>query len=221
MRGILGRKLGMTRIFTEEGKSVPVTVIQAGPCVVTALRTQDKNGYTATQLGFEEVKPKKLTKPEKGQFDKNNLGTMRFTREIRGMDPAEYKIGQQLMADLFKEGEKVDVIGQSIGKGFAGAVKRHHFRGGSSTHGQTVHRRPCSAGATDAARTFRGKRGPGHMGAARSTVQALEVVKVDKDRNLLMVKGSVPGAKNGVLMIRNTVKVRNKKKPKIMGTLTK
>jgi large subunit ribosomal protein L3 len=221
MRGILGRKLGMTRIFTPEGHSVPVTVIQAGPCVVTGLRTDDKNGYNATQLGFEEVKPKKLNKPDKGQFDKNNLNPMRYTREIRGMNPEEYKVGQQLLADLFKEGEKVDVTGQSIGKGFAGAVKRHHFRGGGASHGQTVHRRPCSAGATDAARTFKGKRSPGHMGAARRTVQALEVIKVDKERNLLMVRGAVPGAKNSFLMIRDTVKVRNKKKPKIMGTLTK
>jgi large subunit ribosomal protein L3 len=222
MQGILGKKLGMTRIFTAEGQSVPVTVIQAGPCVVTALRTNEKNGYEAIQLGFEEVKKvKKVIKPVKGQFTKINVQPMKNLKEIRGANPSEYKVGQQLNVDIFKEGDKVDVVGISIGKGFAGAMKRHNFSGGGNSHGSTVHRRPCSAGATDAARSFKGRRNPGHMGAKQRTVQALEVIKVDKDKNLLLIKGSVPGARNSLITVYNTLKVRKKRKPKILGTQTK
>ncbi len=222
MRAILGRKLGMTRVFTPEGDFIPVTVIKAGPCIVTGLRTKEKHGYEAIQVGYEEEKKaKKVKKPLKGFFDKYNLKPMRILREFRGANPEEYKIGQEIRVDIFKEGEKVDVTGTSIGKGFAGAMKRHGFHGGKSSHGSKVHRRPCSAGATDAARTFKGKRGPGHMGAAKRTVQALEVIKVDKERDLILVKGPVPGARNSLVMIKNTVKVRRKKKPKIPGTVTK
>ncbi len=219
MRGIMGKKLGMTRIFDKEGNSVPVTVIKAGPCLITGLRTQDKDGYQAVQLGFEEVrKMKNVRKPVKGQFSKNNLKPQRYLRELRGVNPDEFKIGQEVTVDLFKEGEKVDISGTSIGKGFAGGMKRHNFSGGGRTHGSRVHRRPCSAGATDAARTFPGKRSPGHMGASKTTVQNLEVIKIDKDKNLMLVKGAVPGARNSVLMIKNTVKVKGQRKPKIMGT---
>ncbi len=221
MRGILGRKLGMTRIFNEEGHSLPVTVIKAGPCLVTNLRTVEKNGYEAVQIGFEDMKKGKVIKPVKGQFEKSNLKAKKHLREIRGSNSQDLKVGQEIFVDIFNEGEKVDVIGTSIGKGFAGAMKRHHFKGGGSSHGQTVHRRPCSAGATDAARTFKGKRGPGHMGAVRTTVQSLEVVRVDKDKNLLLVKGAVPGARNGLLMIQETKKVRQRKKPKVLGTVVK
>lgn len=222
MRGILGRKLGMTRIFDDEGHSIPVTVIKAGPCVVTALRTAEKNGYEAIQVGFEEVKnAKKVKRPIKGQFDKNKLQPLKNLKEFRGANPSEYKIGQEIKVDIFKKGEKVDITGTSIGKGFAGAMKRHHFGGGRASHGSKVHRQPCSAGATDAARTFKGKKGPGHMGAVKRTVQALEVMMVDEDRNLILVKGAVPGARNGLLTVKATVKIKNKKKPKILGTMTK
>lgn len=221
MRGILGRKIGMTRIFDAAGKALPVTVIKAGPCTVVNLRTSDKNGYEAVQIGFEDVKKNKVTKPIKGQFEKNKIKAKKVLKEIRGANEMDLKVGQEISADIFKEGERVDIIGTSIGKGFAGAMKRHNFSGGGASHGSTVHRRPCSAGATDAARTFKGKRSPGHMGAARSTSLGLEVVRVDKDKNLLLVKGAVPGAQNGLLMIRETVKVARKRKPKILGTIVK
>jgi len=219
MRGILGRKLGMTRIFNIEGNAVPVTVIKAGPCFISEIRTIEKNNYKAIQLGFEEVsKNKRVSKPVKGQFEKYKLQPMRILREIRVENPVDYTIGQQISADIFKEGEKVDVIGTTIGKGFQGGMKRHGFSGGGASHGSKVHRRPCSAGATDAARTFKGKRSPGHMGSATYTAQALEVVKVDGEKNLILVKGAVPGARNSILMVRETKKVKHKRKPKILGT---
>lgn len=221
MRGIIGRKLGMTRIFDPEGNCLPVTVIKAGPCVVCDIRTKEKNGYEAVQLGFEEARKGKVTKPVKGQFDKNKTKPQRHLREVRGANAMGLKIGQEVTADIFKEGEKVDVSGTSIGKGFAGGMKRHHFRGGGNSHGSTVHRRPCSAGATDAARTFRGKRGPGHMGAANRTVQALEVVRVDKEKSLIIVRGAIPGSRGGLVMVNETVKVKAKRRHKVMGTVSK
>lgn len=223
MQGILGKKLGMTRVFTPEGHSVPVTVIKAGPCVVTGLRTTEKNGYEAVQIGFEEVeKPaKKLAKPVIGQFKKNEVKPMRYLREIRGANPADYEIGQSVKVSIFKEGQKVDITGTSIGKGFAGVVKRFGWRGGKASHGSKVHRQPCSAGATDAARTFKGRRNPGHMGAVRRTIQGLKIVRVDPDRDLLLVKGAVPGPRKSLLFIRETARVRRKRKPKIQGTITR
>lgn len=222
MKGILGKKLGMTRIYNAEGHSIPVTVIKAGPCTVTALRTVEKHGYEAIQISFEPVpKGRWVSKPITGQFVKKDLQVHRYLREIRGISPTNYRVGQEILVDIFKEGEKVDIIGTSIGKGFAGAVKRYHFSGGGASHGSMFHRSPCTNGGTDAARTFKAKRGPGQMGAVRRTVQNLEIIKIDKDRNLLLIKGAVPGARNSFLMIHNTVKVRKKRKPRILGTQTK
>jgi large subunit ribosomal protein L3 len=211
----------MARIFDPAGNAVPVTVVKAGPCVVTNLRTSEKNGYEAVQLGFEETKKGKLTKPRLGDFEKSKLKPQRHLKELRGDNSLGLKVGQEVQVDIFKEGEKVDVTGTSIGKGFAGAMKRHNFSGGAASHGGMVHRRPCSAGATDAARTFKGKRSPGHMGAVTKTVQGLQVVRVDKERNLILIRGAVPGAKNGLLTIKETVKVAKRRRHKIKGTMVK
>jgi len=219
MRGILGKKLGMTAIFNEEGNRIPVTVMKAGPCVVTDVRTVEKNGYGAIQIGFEALHKKRVTKPLKGQFDRNKIQPLRYLREIRLNSTDEFKAGQEIKVNIFKEGEKVDIIGTSIGKGFAGAMKRWNFKGGGSSHGSSIHRRPCSAGATDAARTFKGKKSPGHMGSGSSTVLNLEVVKVYPDRDLLLIRGAVPGSRDSLVMIRETVKKKRRKKHKIKGTV--
>lgn len=219
MRGLLGKKLGMTSIYNEEGTKIPVTVVKVGPCVVTSIRTTEKNGYEAIQLGFEPLHKKRVTKPLKGQFDRFKLQPVRYLREFRVDSTADYTTGQELKCDIFSEGEKVDVIGTSIGKGFAGGMKRWNFSGGGSSHGSCVHRQPCSAGATDAARTIRGKRSPGHMGNATSTALNLEVIKVQPEKNLLLIKGAVPGHDDGLVMIRETVKVHRKRKTKIKGTM--
>lgn len=223
MRGILGKKLGMTSIFTEQGFRVPVTVVKAGPCVVTEVRTQDKNGYKAVQLGFEPYtvgkdKKMRITRPVKGQFDRHKLDPQRHLKEIRVQSTDEFKIGQEIKVDIFKEGEKVDVIGTTIGKGFAGGMKRWNFSGGGNTHGSKVHRRPCSAGATDAARTFKGKRSPGHLGDSSSVSLNLEIVKVLPERDLILVKGAIPGHRDSLVLVRETVKIKRKKKAKIKGT---
>ena len=220
MRGLIGRKIGMTRIFGDGGQVIPVTIIKAGPCLVTEIRTVERDGYNAVQLGFEkltspEVKSKeairhkaekKLKKPLKGQFDKRNLDYRRHLKEIRFREKPEYEIGQEIDVDIFEPGEKVDVRGRSKGKGFTGAMKRHGFRGGPRSHGSMSHRRPASGGSTDAARTFKGSRRPGHMGASWKTVKALTVVDIDKNNHLLMVKGSVPGGINNLLIIKETAK---------------
>ena len=206
MKGIIGRKIGMMQLFDEAGKSVPVTVISAGPCTVTEIRTKDKNGYNAVQLGFGKANMKKVTKPVEGQYKKHNLAVLKHLREFRVEDPSVYEIGQEIKASVFEAGQYVDVVGTSIGKGFAGGIKRHHFNGGPKSHGSMSHRKPCSGGATDAARTIKGTRKPGHMGAGRVTVQGLKVVRVDSDKNLLVVKGAVPGAKSGLLLIKESVK---------------
>ncbi len=210
MKGIIGRKIGMMQLFDEAGKSVPVTVISAGPCTVTEIRTKDKNGYNAVQLGFGKANMKKVTKPVEGQYKKHNLAVLKHLREFRVEDPSVYEIGQEIKASVFEAGQYVDVVGTSIGKGFAGGIKRHHFNGGPKSHGSMSHRKPCSGGATDAARTIKGTRKPGHMGAGRVTVQGLKVVRVDSDKNLLVVKGAVPGAKSGLLLIKESVKAKKK-----------
>lgn len=202
LEGLLGRKVGMTHLFQADGAALGVTVIEAGPNTVTQIKTEEKDGYQAAQLGFGEAK--KLNEPEKGHLKK--LGSLKHLREFDLPGPSEVKVGQKVDVSLFKAGDVVDVIGVSKGKGFAGAVKRHHFRGGPKTHGQSDrHRAPGSVGATTTpGRVFKGLRMAGRMGDHRVTVRNLEVVRVDPERNLLLVNGAVPGAKGGLLMVRKT-----------------
>ncbi len=206
MKSLIGKKIGMTQIFTEKGNVVPVTVIEAGPCFVTQVRTMDKDGYSAVQLGFEEVKPRRLTKGELGHLRKQKIAPLRTLREFRAYrnDKIEWQVGQKLTADVFAAGDVVDVTGISKGRGFQGGVRRHGFRGGPKTHGQSDRQRaPGSIGAgTTPGRVEKGTRMAGHMGAERVTVSNLRVVQVDAERNLLLVRGAVPGAKNGLLSIR-------------------
>ena len=208
-KAILGRKLGMTQIFTEEGKVVPVTVIETGNNVVIQNKTTESDGYNAVQLGFGEIKEKHLTKPLKGRFDKAGVEPVKFIREMRLAAPSEYKVGDKIGVDIFEVGQLVDVTGISKGKGFAGTVKRHGFARGPMGHGSKSHREPGSTGAMisgHGGRVLKGKKLPGHMGNERVTVQRLTLVKVDTDRNLLLIKGAVPGPKKGLLMIKETVK---------------
>ena len=208
-KAILGRKLGMTQIFTEEGQVVPVTVIESGNNVVIQSKTVESDGYNAVQLGFGEIKEKHLTKPLKGRFDKAGVEPVKFIREMRLAAPSEYKVGDKIGVDIFEAGQLVDVTGVSKGKGFAGTVKRHGFARGPMGHGSKSHREPGSTGAMisgHGGRVLKGKKLPGHMGNERVTVQRLTLVKVDTDRNLLLIKGAVPGPKKGLLMIKETVK---------------
>ncbi|MCC6802266.1 MAG: 50S ribosomal protein L3 [Anaerolineae bacterium] len=205
MKGIIGKKLGMTQVFDDNGNVIPVTVIQAGPCFVTQVRTDEKDGYTAVQLGYSETKPQRLTQGELGHLRRNNLPALRHLREFRikngDVDVAE---GQQLKVDVFAKGERVDVIGTSKGRGFAGTIKRYHFHRQPKTHGQSDRERaPGSVGATTTpGRTYPGQKMAGRMGGERVTAQNLEVVVVDAERNLLAVRGSVPGANDGIVMIK-------------------
>lgn len=201
INGIIGKKLGMTQVFDESGMLVPVTVIEAGPCVVTQIKTLEKDGYEGVQIAFGDVKENRVTKPVKGQFVKSESTPKRYIREVPVDDVAELKLGQEIRADLFEPGEHVKVTGTSKGKGFAGTVKRYHFHGADMTHGSMIHRKPQSGGATDAARTFKGVKRPGRMGNERVTQRGLIVYRVDAFRNLLLIKGSVPGANGGLLLI--------------------
>jgi large subunit ribosomal protein L3 len=207
LKGLIGKKIGMTQIFDENGAAIPVTLIEAGPCYVTQVRTVENDGYSAVQLGFEEVKPKRLTGGELGHLKRNNLPPLRFTREFR-VKEAEVKEGDQVTVSLFTVGDRVDVVGTSKGKGFAGGVKRYHFKGGPKTHGQSDRlRAPGSRSSTTTpGRVYKGARGPGHMGDERVTAQNLRIVLVDTERNLLGVRGAVPGAKRGLVMIKETRK---------------
>ena len=206
LKGLIGKKIGMTQIFDEQGVAQPVTIIEAGPCFVTQIRNPEKDGYTAVQLGFGEVHPKRLTGGELGHLNKKDLPPMRFLREFRSKESAT--VGDKVTVDVFAVGERVDVIGTSKGKGFAGTVKRYHFAGGPKTHGQSDrHRAPGSRGAgTTPGRVYKGARSAGHMGNDRVTVQALKVVLVDAERNILGVKGAVPGGKGGLVMIKEARK---------------
>ena len=206
-KGLLGKKIGMTQIFDENGVAVPITVIEAGPCYVTQLRNQETDGYTAVQLGYDEVKPGRITNAEKGHLKRNNLPPLRFLREFRVKDP-QVSEGDKVTVDLFALGELVDVIGTSKGRGFAGAVKRYNFRGGPKTHGQSDRlRAPGSHGSgTTPGRVFKGAHGPGHMGNDRVTVQNLTVAFIDAERNLIGVNGAIPGARGGLVMIRDARK---------------
>jgi large subunit ribosomal protein L3 len=203
LKGLIGKKVGMTQIFDTAGVAIPVTLIEAGPCYVTQVRLPEQDGYSAVQLGFDEVKPKRLTGGQIGHLKRNNLPPLRFLREFREKD-AELKEGDKVTVDVFQVGDHVDVVGVSKGKGFQGGVKRYHFHGGPKTHGQSDRNRaPGSRGSgTTPGRVYKGARGPGHMGDERVTVQNLKVVLVDAERNLLGVHGAVPGAKGGVVMIK-------------------
>ena len=207
LKGLLGKKIGMTQIFDEDGTAVPITVIEAGPCYVTQIRNTNKDGYSAVQLGFMETKPKHQTGGQLGHLKRNNLPPLRFLREFRYKEP-EVNEGDKLTVDVFDIGDRVDVVGTSKGKGFAGGVKRYGFRGGPKTHGQSDRQRaPGSRGAgSTPGRVFKGSRGPGHMGNSRVTVHNLKVMLVDPERNLIGVRGAVPGAKGGFLMIKEARK---------------
>jgi large subunit ribosomal protein L3 len=203
MIGIVGRKVGMTQLLTSTGVVVPVTIIEAGPCYVTQVKTPEKDGYVAVQLGFQETRQKRLTKGQLGHLRRNNLPALRVLREFRVKSEGEYKVGEKILADLFVVGEQVDVMGISKGRGFQGGVKRHGFHGGPRTHGQSDRLRApgASSSGTTPGRVYKGKRMAGHMGNASVTVSNLKVVLVDPERNLLAVRGAVPGMKGGLLVI--------------------
>lgn len=206
VKGILGRKLGMTQVFTKSGKLVPVTVIEVGKNVVTQIKTTENDGYEAIQLGFSEVKEKNTTKASIGHTNKAQTTPKRFFKEIRGVDVSNYTLGQELGADVFAEGEVVDVTGTTKGKGFQGVIKRHNQSRGPMGHGSHYHRKPGSMGTMRPMRVFKGKKLPGHMGILTVTIQNLEVVAVDVENGLILVKGNVPGAKKSLVTIRTSVK---------------
>ncbi|MBN1487204.1 MAG: 50S ribosomal protein L3 [Anaerolineae bacterium] len=216
MKGIIGKKVGMTQVFKEDGEVVPVTVIEAGPCYVVQLRTPENDGYKAVQLGYGEVKPHRLTKGELGHLEAAGVPPVRHLYEFRMRDDESYTVGQEIKVDIFETGEHVDVIGTSKGRGFAGVVKRYGFAGGPHTHGQSDRERaPGSIGAcASPGRVWKGMRMPGHMGARRVTSQNIEVVLVDPERNLLAVNGSVPGPNGGLVKIKVARKQKVAKKRK-------
>ena len=206
MKGILGKKLGMTQIFTEEGIVVPVTVVEAGPNVVTQVKTVEKDGYNAIQVGFEDAKEKSLNKPQKGHLAAANV-LKKHLKEFRVDAVEEFTVGQEIKADLFAAGEKIDVTGTSKGKGFQGPIKRHGQSRGPESHGSRYHRRSGSMGACSyPGRVFKNKKLAGHMGSVKVTVQNLEVVRVDADKNFILVKGAIPGAKGSVVTLKEAVK---------------
>lgn len=208
-KAILGKKLGMTQIFTEEGKVVPVTVVESGKNVVIQNKTIENDGYNAVQLGFGTVKDKKVTKPMKGHFAKAGVNAVKFIREMRLSAASEYNVGDVIGVDIFSAGELIDVTGTSKGKGFAGGIKRHNFKRGPMGHGSKSHREPGSTGAMisgGGGRVLKGKKLPGRMGADKVTVQRLSVVRVDTERNLILIKGAIPGPKGSLVILKNTVK---------------
>jgi len=206
-KGLLAKKIGMTQVFTEKGELLPVTVLEAGPCVVIALRAIQKDGYGAVQLGFGEAKVKQLTKPQAGHFKKAGVAAHRHVREVRLKADASYTIGQALKADLFAAGELVDVTGTTKGKGFSGQHKRHHFGRGPVTHGSHNIKQPGSIGSSSTpSRVYKGMRMAGQLGNAQRTTKHLKVVRVDLDRNLLLVNGDVPGHKNSVVLVRDSTR---------------
>lgn len=209
---ILGQKVGMTQIFNEDGLSIPVTVVEAGPCTVIQRKTVENDGYASVKVGFADTNEKRLNKPEKGTFSKVKVAAKRFLKEFRAEGADKFEVGQEIKVDsMFQAGDKVDVSGISKGKGFQGTIKRYGQKGGAETHGSMYHRRVGSMGAnTNPARVFKGKKLPGHMGVDKVTVQNLDVVRVDAERNLILIKGAVPGPKGGLLVIKNTVKAGKK-----------
>ena len=206
-KAIIGKKVGMTQIFDETGKVIPVTVIEAGPCVVAQVKTNETDGYNAVQLGFGDVKESKVNKPVKGHFAKSKLALKKHLREFRMNSVEDVKVGDELKADVFTKGDKVDIQGTSKGKGFQGVIKRHGQSRGPMGHGSMYHRRPGSMGSTSTpGRVFKGKKLPGHMGNVTVTIQNLKVVRVDLDKNCILVKGSVPGNKGAILKIKDATK---------------
>ena len=205
-KGIIGKKLGMTQIFMEDGTCVPVTVIQAGPCVVIQKKTSSSDGYSALQVGFESVAASRANKPQLGHCTKSGQGVFRYLRELK-LENSELNVGDSLNIDQFAEGDLVDVTGTSIGKGFQGVMKRYNFSGGRASHGSRFHRAPGSIGASATpSRVFKNKKMPGQMGNARITVQRLQIIRVNVAENLLLIKGAVPGHRNNVVLIKNSVK---------------
>lgn len=208
MKGILGKKIGMTQVFAADGTAVPVTVIQAGPCVVLQKKDADNDGYEAIQLGYADIKEQNANKPETGHAKKAGVGPKRYIREIRGVNLADYEVGQEIKVDIFSEGEFVDVTGTSKGKGFQGSIKRHGHSRGPMSHGSKYHRGIGSMAVTRTAnRIPKGKKMPGHMGNETVTLQNLEVIRVDAERNVLLIKGSIPGPKNSFVAV-NAAKKR-------------
>ena len=206
-KAIIGKKVGMTQIFDESGKVIPVTVIEAGPCVVAQVKSNETDGYNAVQLGFGDVKESKVNKPVKGHFAKSKLALKKHLREFRMDSVEDVKVGDEFKADVFVKGDKVDIQGTSKGKGFQGVIKRHGQSRGPMGHGSMYHRRPGSMGSTSTpGRVFKGKKLPGHMGRVTVTIQNLDVVRVDMDKNVILVKGSVPGPKGAILKVKSAVK---------------
>lgn len=208
-KGILGKKLGMTQIFEADGRLTPVTVVEAGPCPVLQVKTEETDGYNAVQLGFGDVKEKHVTKPMQGHFGKAGVKPVKFVKELRLDLPAAYKVGEEIKADIFAAGELIDASGISRGKGFAGTIKRHHFARGPMKHGSKSHREPGSMGpmySGPGGRVIKGKKLPGRMGGANVTVQRLTIARVDAERNLILVKGSIPGATGSFVVLKATVK---------------
>ena len=201
-KGILGKKVGMTQYFTDDGTLVPVTVVEAGPCVVVQIKTEEKDGYQSVKLGFENVDERKLNKPELGQFKKHDLEPKKHVKEIRDFDE-DLQAGDEVTVEMFEAGEKVDVTGRSKGQGFTGNIRRYNHSTGPKTHGSHFHRAPGSIGSVDASRVFKGQKLPGRMGNERVTIENLEIVKVDPDRNVLMIKGALPGPNKELLTIKS------------------
>lgn len=207
---IIGKKVGMTQIFDEKGIVIPVTVIEAGPCIISQIKNIETDGYNAIQLGYGDVKEKHINKPEQGHFKKANLAFKKHLREFRVDSVENIKVGDEVKVDVFEAGDKIDVQGTTKGKGFQGVIKRHGQHRGPMGHGSMYHRRPGSMGSTSTpGRVFKGKKLPGHMGCVTVTIQNLDVVKVDTDKNVLLIKGSVPGAKGAILKIKKSVKSVN------------
>ncbi len=205
MKNILGRKVGMTSVFTDDGRYVPVTVIEAGPCTVVERRTKEKHGYDAVALAFGDVKKSRVTRALAGHYTKAGVDPRRWVREFReGIDGVE--VGQTITAGEFASGDRVDIVGISKGHGFAGGMKRHNFHGGGASHGSMIHRQPASNGDTNAGRTVKGSRRPGHFGVDRTTHQNLEIVRADAERNVLLIRGPIPGPKNALVIVKTTVK---------------
>jgi large subunit ribosomal protein L3 len=208
-KGLIGRKLGMTQVFSGDGMAIPVTVIEMGPCVITQKKTKEIDGYDALQLGFGQKKQKNVTKPIQGHLKKTDSGFPRVLREFRMRTPEDYEEGQELKVDIFEVGDYVDVVGVSKGRGFTGVIKRYGFKGGRATHGSMFHRAPGSIGASAyPSRVFKGKKMPGHMGNKRKTIQNLVVVGIRPNENLILVKGSVPGSRNSIVLVKNSIKKR-------------
>ena len=205
-KGLIGKKIGMTQIFNEEGKVIPVTVIEAGPCVVSQVKTEETDGYNSIQLGFGAIKESKVNKPERGHFTKANIAPARYLREFRVDSIEDVKVGDELKADIFMAGDKIDIQGTSKGKGFQGTIKRHNFSRGPMGHGSHYHRAVGSRGPMRPMRVLKGKKLPGHMGNETVTIQNLEIIAVDVENNCLLISGNIPGPKKGYVIVRTAIK---------------